>query len=692
MIWRFDIDPLIGWPYLISLGVLATAIALLLLVTKTRGALLRSLALALGILALLNPVLIEEDREALTSVAAIIVDRSASQNLSNRKAQTDQALEELTARLSAIPKLEIRVIETDGRDKSRAGTALFGALERTLSNVPPDRIAGAIMLSDGQVHDIPATPEALGFKAPLHTLLSGEKNEFDQRLVLTEAPRFGIVDEEKTIKFRVETTDKARQSTASVTIQLNGEAAAREVVPVDEEITLAITIDRGGQNILEISIDEIEGELTTINNTAVQTIEGIRENLRVLLVSGAPHPGERTWRNLLKSDATVDLVHFTILRPPEKQDGTPINQLSLIAFPTRELFSVKINEFDLIIFDRYKRRGVLPILYFDNIARYVQQGGALMIAAGPDYADSNSIFQTPLAPVLPAQPTGSVYEDPFRAEVTKHGFRHPVTRDLQGAKATPPDWSRWFRVVDVENPRGNVIMSGPDNRPLLVLNREEEGRVALMLSDHAWLWARGFEGGGPHVQLLRRLSHWLMKEPDLEEETLRGYSDGNDLVIERQTMEDTSEKARTVTIKPPVGNVFDLAISEEETGLHRGRLEAPTPGLYEISHGSLKTIAHVGPPNPKEFQEVISSADKVADLAAKTGGRIFRINDGIPRTVALRGIGESNRVLGGRDWLGLKMTDASILKGVNRISLLAGLLGLALLLGAFTAMWYREGR
>lgn len=694
MIWRIDMDPLLPWPYLTAIAAVAFALALLLLLARTRGALLRALALALGVLALVNPVLVEEDREPLTSVAAVVVDRSDSQNLANRKTQTDTALEALKTRLAAIPNLEVRYIESDGRDGSREGTVLFGALERALSDVPPDRIAGAILLSDGQVHDVPKNGDALGFKAPLHTLLTGEEREYDQRLVLTEAPRFGIVGEEKEIKFRVETTDAARQPTAKVDIRLNGETTISETVPVGQEITLAVKIDRGGENILEIAIAQAPGELTAANNTAVQAIEGIRENLRVLLVSGEPHPGERTWRNLLKSDASVDLVHFTILRPPEKQDGTPINQLSLIAFPTRELFSVKINEFDLIIFDRYQQRGVLPVLYFDNIARFVQDGGAILIAAGPDYADANSIYQTPLASVLPALPTGSVFEEPFYATVTKQGFRHPVTRNLEGSKSAPPAWSRWFRLVEVENARGDVVMSGPDDRPLLILNREKEGRVALMLSDHAWLWARGFEGGGPHVQLLRRLSHWLMKEPDLEEEALRGFAEGKDLVIERQTMAETAADgpARTVQVTLPDGERRAVEIAETETGLLHGRLPDAAPGLYEIRDGELTTLTHMGPPNPKEFQDVVSSDAKLADLVGASGGRIARIGSGVPRIVALKGAGEASRTFGGRDWFGLKMTDAAILKGVDRISLFAGLLGLALLLGAFAAMWYREGR
>ena len=179
-------------------------------------------------------------------------------------------------------------------------------------------------------------------------------------------------------------------------------------------------------------------------------IDGVRDKLRVLLVSGEPHSGERTWRNLLKSDASVDLVHFTILRPPEKQDGTPINELSLIAFPTRELFQQKINEFQLIIFDRYARQGVLPIAYFDNIARYVRAGGAVLVSAGPDYASTTSIWRTPLDSVLPAEPVG-VTEKPFYAHLSDAGKRHPVTRGLEGSASEPPHWSRFFRTVDTRN-------------------------------------------------------------------------------------------------------------------------------------------------------------------------------------------------------------------------------------------------
>jgi hypothetical protein len=410
--------------------------------------------------------------------------------------------------------------------------------------------------------------------------------------------------------------------------------------------------------------------------------------LRVLLVSGEPHSGERTWRNLLKSDASVDLVHFTILRPPEKQDGTPINELSLIAFPTRELFQQKINEFQLIIFDRYARQGVLPIAYFDNIARYVRTGGAVLVSAGPDYASSTSIWRTPLDSVLPAEPVG-VTEKPYYAHLSDAGKRHPVTRALEGSGAEPPHWSRFFRTVETRNASSPPVMTGADGKPLLLLSRFGEGRVALLLTDHIWLWARGYEGGGPHLDLLRRMSHWLMKQPDLDEEALRLQVRGHDLVVLRQTMADS---VAPVTVTSPGGATRELTLSASEPGTWSSTIPANELGLWQATDGTLKALINVGPTNPKEFSEVTSTTEMLKPLTRATGGDTRRVMDGssidLPRIVPVRTSG----VFRGDGWMGVKMRDASVVKGVGVLPLFAGLIGLLLLLGAFAATWLREGR
>jgi hypothetical protein len=504
-----------------------------------------------------------EDREPLTSVAAVVVDKSPSQEFGDRTRQTEQVRATLAERLAHLPGVEVRFVEAGQADGETDGTRLFAAMSAALSDVPQDRVAGVIFITDGRVHDVPVDAAALGFAAPVHGLITGHSNERDRRVVLTAAPRFGIVGQTQTISFRIE-DQGGGGGTARVTVRRDGETIENRNVRVGADVSLNVQVPHAGPNIVEIEASPLENELTAINNRAVVSIDGVRDKLRVLLVSGEPHAGERTWRNLLKSDASVDLVHFTILRPPEKQDGTPINELSLIAFPTRELFQQKINDLQLIIFDRYARQGVLPVIYFDNIARYVRQGGAVLVAAGPDYASQTSIWRTPLDVILPAEPSGRTSDGPFRPRLTDLGKRHPVTRGLAGSDEDPPHWSRWFRLVDTRAAKGTAVLQGPNEKPLLLLSREGEGRVALLLSDHIWLWARGYEGGGPQVDLLRRLSHWLMKEPDLEEAALRMTVRGRDLTVQRQTMSDMVEE---VTLTAPSGKTRTLSLSATEPGL-----------------------------------------------------------------------------------------------------------------------------
>ncbi len=680
--------PLVPTYILWAAAIVALIMSALLLVIRSRGALVRATAFALLILALANPSFTREDRDPIPSVVAVVIDKSPSQGFGERAKQTEEARTALSERLARIPNLDVRVVEAGVADGETDGTRLFNALGAALADVPPDRIAGAFLITDGRVHDVPTDASALGFSAPLHALITGVANDRDRRVVLTTAPRFGIVGQSQTIAFRVEDQGVGR-STARITVRRDGEQIETRNVNTNAPVRVQIPIPHAGPNIVEIEAAPLDNELTAVNNRAVVSIDGVRDKLRVLLVSGEPHAGERTWRNLLKSDASVDLVHFTILRPPEKQDGTPINELSLIAFPTRELFQQKIGEFNLIIFDRYARQGVLPIVYFDNIARYVRDGGAVLIAAGPDYASPTSLWRTPLDAVLPAEPSGSMIERPFHARLSDIGKRHPVTRALEGAGEEPPHWSRWFRLVDTRNSQGSAVMEGPDGKPLLVLSREGEGRVALLLSDHIWLWARGFEGGGPHLDLLRRLSHWLMKQPDLEEEALRVVARGRDLTIERQTM---AEAVEPVTVTTPSGATRTVTLQQAEPGLWRGATPANELGLWRATDGKLTTLVNVGPVNPREFAEVTSTTDVLRPLSNATGGDARRLDDNgslnVPRIVGVR----SSETFRGDDWMGLRLRDASVLRGIGVLPIFAGLLGLLLLIGSLAATWAREGR
>ena len=688
MYFGLAFEPLVSLPLLIGAAVAALLVLALLLLARSRGALVRGLALALAVLALANPSLTREDREPLPAVVAVVVDKSASQKFGDRTAATEAARAAILEQLGRIAGLEIRTVDAGIGTGEIDGTRLFSALGATLSDVPPDRVAGAILITDGRVHDVPAA-SLLGFAAPVHGLITGREGERDRRVVLTASPRFGIVGQHQTVGYRIEDEGAPRGARVTVVVRRDGEVVARTDVIAGRAAEISIEIAHAGPNIVEIEASPLEGELTPLNNRAALTIEGVREKLRVLLVSGEPHAGERTWRNLLKSDANVDLVHFTILRPPEKQDGTPINELSLIAFPTRELFQQKIKEFHLIIFDRYAQQGVLPLIYFDNIVRYVREGGAVLIAAGADYASQASIFKSPLEQILPAEPTGRIEEGPYHARLTDAGKRHPVTRALVGGTEEPPHWSRWFRSIEAKvAPASTTVMKGPQDSPLLVLARQSEGRIALLLSDHIWLWARGFEGGGPHLDLLRRLSHWLMKQPELEEERLALLVRGNELVVERRTMK---EEAAPVVVTAPSGATRNVTLDAAEPGIFKSAIEANELGLWRATDGTLTALVNVGPINPLEFAEVTSTKDVLAPLAGVTGGGLWRLAElgtTVPRVIAVR----SGERFAGPDWLGLRLRDVSVVRGLGLFPLFAGLSGLLLLLAGIAAAWAREGR
>jgi len=665
---------------------------------RARGLLWRALAVAILLAALVNPSLIEEQRSPQRDIAIIVVDESPSQTIGARQQATEAALAALGARLSAERNLDVRVIRTGkpqpgGGDE---GTRLFTALGRAMSDVPRQRLAGVVMITDGQVHDVPtgdtkALAEAVG--APLHVFLSGRPDEGDRRLVVNQAPSFGLVGKELQLTIRVEDLpeDAKKQdggtSQARVTWRKDGSAPRQVIVPVGRDFRLPIPIDHGGPNVLELEVEPGPRELTLDNNRAVVVVNGVRDRLRVLLVSGEPHAGERVWRNILKSDPSVDLVHFTILRPPEKQDGTPIRELSLIAFPIRELFDVKLDEFDLIIFDRYSRRGVIPQAYLENVARYVRRGGAFLEAAGPSFGTPMSLSRTPLGTILPTEPTGNVFEEAYKAQLTEVGRRHPVTEGLPGAGAPggEPSWGRWFRQVEAYVHHGVTVMSGDHGNPLLVLDRVGQGRVAQLLSDQMWFWARGFEGGGPQGELLRRLAYWLMKEPDLEENDLRAMVEGNRLIVTRQSLEPDD---RPVNVTAPDGSSRELTLSPESGGRSSGSVPIEAMGLFRVTDGVRTALAAAGPLNPVEFADVRTTPEKLAPVAAATGAGVFWVGSGtIPEVRRVL----PDRAAAGRNWMGLRVNGDYTVLGFSDIPLLPGVAALLLIIGGLLAAWRREG-
>ncbi|MDG1457116.1 MAG: glutamine amidotransferase [Pseudoprimorskyibacter sp.] len=671
-------DPLLPWPAIIALGALALVSCGLAIWRRLVGWSLRGLAAIVLVIALAQPAIQQEDRVPLTDIVILAIDKTASQRLDDRETRTQQAADTLEDRLIAQGEIEVRRVNVpDAVDNM--GSQVMGAINDALAEEPRNRIAGVFVLTDGQVHDAQSAPE---LAAPVHVLLSGKDTDWDRRLIVRNAPAFAILGEPVTLTLRVEDDGaSASETSTELDISVDGQSPQRFRMPIGQDIELPLTLPHAGLNVLQFSVPEIEGELTHRNNVALVQINGVRDRLRVLLVSGEPHPGGRTWRNLLKSDSSVDLVHFTILRPPGKQDGVPVTELSLIAFPTRELFLEKIDDFDLIIFDRYQRRGILPSVYLDNVSNYVREGGAVLVAAGPDFASADSIYRSPLAQVLPARPTARVMEQPYRPVVTELGTRHPVTSGLQGADA----WGSWLRQIEVEAPQGDVVMTGVDDTPLLILNRVGQGRVALLASDHAWLWSRGYQGGGPQLDLLRRLAHWMMKEPELEEEALLAEPIGQTFRIIRRSLRNA---VGDVSVTRPDGSKVDLALTQTAPGRYETTFDENDMGLYRLSEGDLNAVVGLGPSAPKELEATISTSDILSPLVANQNGGIVRMSDGIPniRTTTL------GRPAAGRDWLGITPRKAFETTDIRRIPFLPAWLVLLLASALVLAAWLKEGR
>jgi hypothetical protein len=684
---RLVFAPVIPVTLLTAFAVIALLLTLYALFARARGSLARALAFAVLLFALSGPLLVREKHAPLPDVAVIVTDRSQSMSIGRRAAQAESARQQVKKLLAAQPGLILRETSvTTTTSGENNGTQAFAALNAALADVPQSRVAGAVLITDGEVHDAPP-PEAMNLHAPLQVLVAGRRGERDRKLTVESAARFAIVGQSAPMRLRVDDLGGSGETNAVLEIRIDGKPFGTRLVPVGKDIDIKVPVTHEGENLVELSAAPGPAELTLANNRAVVTVSGVRDRLRVLLVSGEPHAGERVWRNLLKADPSVDLVHFTILRPPDKQDSTPINELSLIAFPSRELFQEKLSSFDLVVFDRYSERGILPLSYFQNLASYVLDGGALLISSGPEFAGPESVYRTPLSQVLPVQPTGQIYTGPFKPVVTDDGLAHPVTRELPGRNQdkTAPTWGRWFRIIGGNKIAGQTVMADGAGRPLLVLDRVGKGRVAELMSEQTWLWARGFEGGGPQAELLRRLAHWLMKEPELEAEALQAEMIGDHVRVTRHTM---APQTPPVTLTTPSGRTETLTLTRAEPGIWRADAKAGEMGLYRATDGILSTVTAAGPLNPKEVADMRATDMVLKPDAETTGGSVHWLEDGLPE---IRRVGVGDTASGDR-WIGLRSNGAYRVTALEQQKLLPQWLALLIIVGALLLAWRLEGR
>lgn len=671
----FDIDPILPLPFfgaLVGGWILLSSIGFYL---SARRHVWRCLLGAVLLALCLNPRIESRERQTLPDIALILEDRSPSQQLGQRQDQTERAKSYLRDQFGKTKDLEFRIVQFGEQGNSRLATDLQNALNA----IPKDRFAGAVLISDGQIQDVDQLPDLGG---PLHVLLTGDKDEFDRAVDITQAPQYAIVDEDTQIRFRLK--DHPHQDPIPVTVSQGTTVIDRLNVIPGEEQEITFRPSHRGTIALSIKAPERAGEISTTNNKATVMVNAVREKLNVLLISGRPHPGQRTWRNILRADPSVQLVHFTILRPSEKEDFTPINELSLIAFPVRELFDEKLDEFDLVIFDRYILRNVLTSLYFDNIATYVRNGGALLVAAGPDFAGPLSLAKSSLSQILPALPTGMMAQDSlFRPTRSALGTRHPVSQNLTQSE---DKWGRWARVIKVNQTTGHSLMNDDRGNPLLIVDHLEKGRIAMLLSDQFWLWARGVDGGGPHTQLTRQLIHWLMKEPELEENRLILTADpAGFLEIQQTPLLPRGENRVQVTL--PNGDTETVELTPNGV-TWQTKIATPQPGLYRVTQENQESLIVIGTHTPEEYAHPLANADPLAPYVKRHHGTFHWIgpNTALPRVTKR----PPSPHMGGVDWIGFHQNQSQQIIGVKHVALLPFWLILTVCAGLIIFLWWRE--
>ena len=693
-------NPLFPLPVILGLGGLVLIVGGIGAYRRAKdGSVPGMLAGGLATVMLLNPAVIDNQNKKMPTEVIVVVDRSESnQSIGTRAQETDAVLDHIRKQLEPLGgDINLHVIDSKRRDSTGRpdDSNLFALLDET-TGIPYNRRGAVIFLTDGQTRGMQGTPEAIGKETPFHALVSGKDNEFDLRIVVDQAPKSSLVKQKQVIKFHTQVDGEydSAKTPVRVEIRRDGNKVSEKTVVPGEVAEVTVDIPHAGSNIIELQASIIPGELIENNNRIVVPIEGIRKQMNVLYFSGKPHLGTRMWENALRENSDTALIQFITLRPSRKIDDTPEEEMALVPLPMHELFSEKLKSIDLVIFDRYEGIATLPPTYFDNLVSYIPEGGAVFVAAGPEYARPRSLYNSSLGSILSARPTGNMLKVPFVPRATSDGEKHPVTRGLGGEKnITDPSWGRWLSMAETEATGGHVVLSGDQDKPLLILERKGKGRIATLTSDNAYLWERDFDGGGPHEALLQKAIDWLLQNPDLEEEALRLSARNGELIIHRQTMLDKTDPIKVTT---PTG-IITVTPKPVGPGQWEARIKATAEGLYSAEQsGQHPLTAHfnLGTPNLAEFSGVVSTLEKLAPLAIATGGSAKRIDtSSLPRLIPIKAKDAKNG-LSGSGWIGIRMTDETTLVDQKKTPLMSGWTGAGLML-AFALLagfaFYREG-
>ena len=581
-------------------------------------------------------------------------------------------------------KLEIVEIEVNNLNNKdgKIQTKIITNVQKAFQKLEKNRVAGVIIVTDGIIHDLDKIEEDF-IDIPIHFFLLGNKNERDRSIITENIPEYAVVG--KPIDFMFKIIDENFQEEVSASFILDGMQILTKTFITNINHQIKLPINHAGENLLEIKINNHPNEITFANNYKVFKINGIHEKLRVMLISGEPNMGLRNWRNILNSDPSIELLHFTILRPPSKRDLTPVKELALIPFPSQELFSADISKFSLIILDQYTLQGILPKKYLDNIVDYVIGGGAILNISGQEYLSDRSLLNSSLVNILPTRPE-EFFIGPFLPSLTDLGKRHPITNTLE-KDFKDYKWGKWFSFIKANKISGQTLMSA-NKYPLLIINEVSQGRVAQILSDQSWVWNKDRENKGPLVELLRNTIHWLLKTPELQENYLNVIKNNNFITLNLNSL---NEGDTSAIITSPSGENLFVLMKDNKNGSLFGKFESTEYGKFNIKVNDIEKDFFIGITDSKELEKVSSSSFLINSFFEKNKQYLYSITwlgDSIPKIVKV--FNKNN--IAGSNWVGLlekkvQKNDTFINKELINWSLIMPLLLLLLFM-----CWYRENR
>jgi uncharacterized membrane protein len=624
---------------------------------------------------------------------AVLIDQSRSMSLpasvSSAKSRLEVATEYLKSRKSDLAQLAEthqleffgfgnrveRVAQTDVLSATQSDTDFlkaFDHLERTQSQ---RKLVGAIILSDGVDTTRPtdgAVPAPISdvlkrLAVPIHTVrLARDDASLDLAIDRVAHDDFAFVRNAVSFEVAISVRGHGAQST-SVRLEENGvEVAVKQLElqadKTDYTVIFELVPDTRGQSIFKVVAQTLDGEQVIENNQHAFVVQVIRDKIRVLQVVGRPSWDVRALRNMLKQNPNVDLISFFILRTNDSVDSAATHELSLIPFPTDELFYQELGSFDLVVFQNFTHRGFRMAQYLPRIRDFVKDGGGFVMIGGDQSFAGGGYANTPFASFLPViMGEGDAIEtQSFKAELTEVGRLHPITRLIQSGDENVNAWSDlramngWNGVSGVPAD-ADVLLRTPTSmgaQPFVAVRDFGRGRVLSVLGDDTWRWSFGADGSGANPHFYYRFwgnaIRWLIRDPALNRLKVSARSENvgvkMPVLVEARLStpsflpaSDTvlNASARMLGQDNQTGPLEVQSLSSNEQGAARFEFEFDKPGEYlvEVSMAEDETVRAVLPVlvsyEPTELRRIRPNETFLTAISEQTGGRSLALNDGL---------------------------------------------------------------